>query len=172
SKAAPAHAIQEDEESRISRQFRREAKRQLTLVNNPEIEAYVDQVGRRILSVMGPQNFEYRFFVVADSQLNAFSVPGGSVYLYSGLLERAKNTSEVAGVMGHEIIHAKDHHMMRMSGPDTISLLGLLAMILARGGPPGQAARAVTQALSATRQFAFRRQLAPAADTLGSKSLA
>ena len=77
SKTPDTHAIQEDEETKISRQFRREAKKQLNLMNNPEIEGYVDQVGRRILSAMGPQPFEYRFFVVEDSQLNAFSVPGG-----------------------------------------------------------------------------------------------
>src|SRR5574342_178755 len=102
-----AHAIQEDEEAKISRQFRREAKKQLTLMTNPEIEGYVEQIGRKILAPMGPQPFEYRFFVIADSQLNAFSVPGGSIYMYTGLLERAKSTAEVAGVMGHEIIHAK-----------------------------------------------------------------
>jgi predicted Zn-dependent protease len=172
SSKSPAHAIQEDEEAKISRQFRREAKKQLPLVGNPEIEAYVDQIGRRILSVMGPQNFEYRFFVIADSQLNAFSVPGGSIYMYTGLLDRAKSTSEVAGVMGHEIIHAKDHHMMRMSGPDPLSLLGLLGLILARGGAAGQAAGVIGQALSATRQFAFSRQLELEADTLGAKYMA
>jgi beta-barrel assembly-enhancing protease len=172
-KTTTAQAVQEDPEAKIAREFRREAKRQLTFVNNPEVEAYIDQIGRRILSVMGPQNFEYRFFVIAESQLNAFSVPGGSIYMYTGLLDRVKNTSEVAGVMGHEIIHAKDHHMMRMgSGIDPLTILGLLAMIAARGGAAGQAAGAVTQALSATRQFAFSRQLELEADTLGAKYMA
>lgn len=168
-KAPSAQAVQEDEETKISRQFRREAKRQLELVNNPEIEGYVDQMGRKILSVMGPQAFEYRFFVVADPSLNAFSVPGGSIYLYTGLLERARSTDEVAGVMGHEIIHAKDHHLLRLSGPDPLSILGLLGVIAAGavGGPAAQAAGAVSQALSATRQFSYSRQLEMEADTLG-----
>jgi beta-barrel assembly-enhancing protease len=164
------HTIQEDEDTKIGRQFRREAKRQLKLLNNPEIEGYVDQVGRRLLSVMGPQSFEYRFFVVEDSQLNAFSVPGGSIYFYTGLLERAKSTAEVAGVMGHEIIHAKDRHLARLSGgPDPVSILGMLGMILARGGAAAQAAGAIGQGLAATRQFAFSRQLEMEADTLGVK---
>ncbi len=173
SKTPAAHAIQEDEETKISRQFRREAKRQLNLLNNPEIEGYVDQIGRRLLSTMGPQPFEYRFFVIEDSQLNAFSVPGGSIYVYAGLLERAKNTAEVAGVLGHEIIHAKDHHMARLSGgPDPVSILGMLGMILARGGAAAQAAGAVGQALAATRQFSFSRQLEMEADTLGTRYMA
>src|SRR3954470_7618835 len=99
----PAHGTPENEEARISRQFRREVKKQLTLVSNPEIEGYVNQVGRRILSVMGALDFDYRFTVISDPSLNAFSVPGGSIYIYSGLLERAKTTNEVAGVTGHEI---------------------------------------------------------------------
>jgi predicted Zn-dependent protease len=172
-KAPVAHTIQEDEDTKISRQFRREAKKQLKLLNHPEIEGYVDQVGRRLLSVMGPQSFEYRFFVVEDSQLNAFSVPGGSIYFYTGLLERAKNTGEVAGVMGHEIIHAKDRHLARLSGgPDPVSILGLLGMILARGGAAAQAAGAISQGIAASRQFAFSRQLEMEADTLGVKYMA
>lgn len=164
--------VQEDEETRISRQFRREARRQLNILSNPEVESYVDHVGRRILSVMGPLDFDYRFFVIGDPQLNAFSVPGGSIFVYTGLVERAKNTDEIAGVMGHEIIHAKNHHMQRMSGPDALSILGLLGMILARGGAAGQAAGAVGQALSATRQFAFSRGLELEADTLGTRYMA
>jgi len=172
-KAPVAHTIQEDEDTKISRQFRREAKKHLKLLNNPEVEGYVDQVGRRLLSVMGPQSFEYRFFVVEDSQLNAFSVPGGSIYFYTGLLESAKSTGEVAGVMGHEIIHAKDRHLARISsGPDPISILGLLAMILARGGAAAQAAGAIGQGLAAARQFSYSRQLEMEADTLGVKYMA
>ena len=75
----------EDEETRISREFRREAKKELKFINNPEVERYVDRIGRRILAATGPLSFDYRFFVIEDDQLNAFSVPGGSIYLYSGL---------------------------------------------------------------------------------------
>ena len=120
----------EDEETRISREFRREAKKHFTYINNPEVERYIERIGQRILSAMGPQPFDYRFFVIADPQLNAFAVPGGSVFFYSGLIERAKSTSEIAGVMGHEIVHIKGRHMARQSGPDAISLLSLVGMLL------------------------------------------
>ncbi|MFQ5853567.1 MAG: hypothetical protein ACE5JU_23665, partial [Candidatus Binatia bacterium] len=73
-------AMTEDDEARISREFRREAKKELKLVHDLEVNRYVDKVARRILAVMGPQPFEYRFFVVKNSQLNAFAVPGGSIY--------------------------------------------------------------------------------------------
>src|SRR5438093_10523675 len=90
----------EDEEVRISREFRREAKKEFKFVNDPEVERYVDRIGQRILSAMGPHSFDYRFFVVQDSQLNALAVPGVTIYMYSGLIERAKSTDEQAGGMG------------------------------------------------------------------------
>src|SRR5690349_17609990 len=163
----------EDEETKISREFRREAKKFLKFVNNPEVERYVDRIGRRILAATGPQSFDYRFFVVEDPQLNAFSVPGGSIYVYTGLIERATTTDELAGVIGHEITHAKGHHMARSSGPDAISILSLLGMVaLARTGSGAQAAGVVGQAVSATRQLAYSRQLEMEADTLGTRYMA
>jgi predicted Zn-dependent protease len=163
----------EDEEARISREFRREAKKLFKFVNNPEAERYIDRIGRRILAATGPLSFDYRFFVIEDDQLNAFSVPGGSIYVYTGLIERAKSTDELAGVLGHEITHAKNHHMARSSGPDPISILSLLAMVaLARSGSSGQAAGMVGQAVAATRQLAYNRQLEMEADTLGTRYMA
>ena len=160
----------EDEESRISREFRREARKHLKFVNHPEVERYVDRIGRRILGATGPQAFDYRFFVVEDNQLNAFAVPGGSIYLFSGLIERAKTTDELAGVLGHEIVHVKARHMARSSGPDAISVLSLLGMVLlARSGDGAQAAGMVGQAVAATRQAAYSRQLEMEADTLGAR---
>jgi len=163
----------EDEEVRISREFRREARKQLKFVTNPEVERYIDRLGQRILSTMGAQPFDYRFFVIQDNQLNAFAVPGGSIFFFTGLIEKAKTTSEVAGVLGHEIVHIKGRHMARQSGPDAISLLGLLgAFLLARTGSGGQAAGAVGQAIAATRQIAYSRQLEMEADTLGVRYMA
>ena len=163
----------EDEEVRISREFRREARKQLKFVTNPEVERYIDRLGQRILLTMGPQPFDYRFFVIQDNQLNAFAVPGGSIFFFTGLIEKAKTTSEIAGVLGHEIVHVKGHHMARQSGPDAISLLSLLgAFLLARTGSGGQAAGAVGQAIAATRQIAYSRQLEMEADTLGVRYMA
>jgi predicted Zn-dependent protease len=168
-----ASAPPEDEEVRISREFRREAKKHFKFVTQPEVERYIDRLGQRILSVSGPLPYDYRFFVVEDNQLNAFAVPGGSIYFFSGLIERAKSTSEIAGVLGHEIIHIKGRHMARSSGPDATSVLSLLAMVLlARNAQGAQAAGVVGQAISATRQIAYSRQLELEADTLGARYMA
>ena len=163
----------EDEETKISREFRREAKKQFKFTNHPEVERYIDRIGRRILAATGPLSFDYRFFVIDENQLNAFAVPGGSIYLFTGLIERAKSTDELAGVLGHEIVHVKARHMARSSGPDAISLLSLLSMaLLARSGSGAQAAGMVGQAVAATRQASYSRQLELESDTLGARYMA
>jgi predicted Zn-dependent protease len=104
----------EDEEVKIGREFRREAKKYLKFATDPEVERYLDRIGRQILSTMGPLSFDYRFFVVEDPQLNAFAVPGGSVYFYTGLIERAKSSGNRRGPARS---CNKAHHMARSSGP-------------------------------------------------------
>ncbi|MGH7845204.1 MAG: M48 family metalloprotease [Candidatus Binatia bacterium] len=170
-KNSSSHTYKEDEEVKISREFRREAKKHLKFVRNFEVERYVDQIGRRLLATMGPPPFDYRFFVIDEPELNAFAIPGGSIYVHSGLIEKMDSTDELAGVMGHEIVHIKGRHMARMSGPDLLSLAGLLGIFL--GGSSGtQAAAALGQAVALTRQLAYARQLEQEADTLGIKYMA
>lgn len=161
----------EDDDTRISREFRREARKQLKFVNDPEVERYVDGVGRRIVTALGPQPFDYRYFVINQQVLNAFAVPGGSIYVFSGLLDHAQSTDQLAAVMAHETTHVAKRHMARMSGMDPVALLGLLgAMLAARSGAGGaQAAAVLSQGIAATRQIAYTRQLEMEADTLGLK---
>jgi predicted Zn-dependent protease len=160
----------EDEEVRISREFRREAKKQLKFVNDPEVERYVENIGRRILSAIGPQPFDYRYFVIDQDVLNAFAIPGGTIYVYSGLLDRVRSTDELAAVMAHETTHVFKRHMVRASGIDPVAILGLLGAVLAaRSGAGSEAALALGQGIAVTRQIAYTRQLELEADTLGLK---
>jgi len=158
-----------EDEIKISRDFRREANANFHLIRQPEVLDYVNHIGRRILSTMGPQPYEYRFFIVENPQLNAFAVPGGSIYINSGLIEAVRSTDELASVMAHEIIHVKSRHMARMSGPDPVSLLGLLGAVLAATGSQGAAAASLGPAIAATRQLSYTRALEQEADNLGVK---
>jgi predicted Zn-dependent protease len=89
------------------------------------------------------------------------------------LLDKAKSTSEIAGVLGHEIVHIKGRHMARSSGPDAISILSLASLLLAsRSAAGAEAASTVGQAVAATRQIAYSRQLEMEADTLGVRYVA
>lgn len=56
--------------------------------------------------------FEYKFNIIEDSDVNAFSVPGGHIYVYRGLLDFVQSDQELAAVIAHEITHASHHHMV------------------------------------------------------------
>ena len=161
----PAHALSQDEEIRISRQFRREARRQLKFIEDPEVELYVDRIGRRVLEAVGNIRYPYRFFVIEDSSLNAFAVPGGSIFLHSGLLQRVQSTDELASVIAHEIVHVNARHFhVLASSTDVSMLVGMLGVFLA---PVLGPAALAGPALAMTRQLEFSRQMEEQADNLG-----
>jgi beta-barrel assembly-enhancing protease len=90
-------------------EYAAQINRQLPLVNDAAINNYVNNLGRSIAQ-QGNRGLQYRFYVVNAAQVNAFAVPGGHVYLNRGLIERARNMSELAGVLAHEIAHVEHRH--------------------------------------------------------------
>ncbi len=87
-----------------------EAEKQLPMVRDGVVEAYVDEIGQRLAAKAGGPQFKYQFRVVNASEINAFALPGGFVYINRGILENAKNEGEVAGVIAHEIAHVSLRH--------------------------------------------------------------
>jgi hypothetical protein len=89
--------------------------------------------------------FNYTFHVVDDPDVNAFSLPGGYIYVNSGLLALVRSDDELAGVLGHEITHAAHHHAFQEEHDDrTIQAAGLLAMIAAVLAESSQSVNPVT----------------------------
>ena len=168
-KSPPVTVAPEHEDVKIGRQFRREAKKVLKFITNPEVDRFVARLGQSIVFALGPQQFDYRFFVVKDRQLNAFAVPGGSIYVFSGLLERAKSTDQLVSVLAHEVVHVNSRHMARLSEDDLMSILGLLGSLVAAAVPGGQAIGLLGQGLAMSQQLSYTRQMEREADTLGVK---
>ena len=115
----------------LGRKFSLVARTQFPLIRDPVVQHYINSIGRRIIARLDQQEFPYQFAVVQDRNLNAFSVPGGYIYLHSGLILRVDSEDELAGVLGHEIAHVQGHHMLRQE-QDTklLSYAGLAAMAL------------------------------------------
>jgi predicted Zn-dependent protease len=103
--------ISVDQERQLGEQFAREIRREITLLNDEVVQGYVADIGRSIVEAAGPQPFPYQFYVVADPELNAFAAPAGHVYINTGILLNARNISEVAGVMAHEVGHVAKRHV-------------------------------------------------------------
>lgn len=92
--------------------------RQYRVVNDERIRR-VEAVDRRLLDALpskerGP--WDYRFHVIESQEINAFALPGGNVFVFTGLYDRIKTEDELAAVMGHELTHVRKQHWVRMAG--------------------------------------------------------
>lgn len=160
---APAMASLEERE--LGRKFLLEARGQLPLITDPAVTDYVNEIAARLVKQLGAQEFDYRFFVVQSGQLNAFAVPGGNIFIYSGLLARVKSDDELAGVLAHEIGHVHGHHIVRMQSQGWAwNAAALLGMLLTAVNPVlGAAGIAAAQ----TAQLKYSRDFEQEADYLG-----
>jgi beta-barrel assembly-enhancing protease len=136
--AGCAPAITTDQEVQIGAQYAAEINRQLPIVQNPQIHYYINQLGNTIARQADPRGIQYTFYVVNAPQVNAFAIPGGHIYVNRGLIERANNMSELAGVLGHEIGHVVHRHGIEQMQRQQNAELGVnLAYILLGRAPSG-----------------------------------
>lgn len=94
----------------IGQQSAVEAERQLPILRDSNVDAYISRIGQRLAANAGGPQFQYRFRVVNASDINAFALPGGYIYLNRGVIDNARNEGEVAGVIAHEVAHVALRH--------------------------------------------------------------
>ncbi len=142
-----------------------DARGQLPLLEDVEVNAYVGRIGQKIVAALGEQPFTYHFSVIGDGRINAFAVPGGYVYVNAGLLTDASNDDEVAGVLAHEIAHVNAHHLVRQEeSTRLLNYATILGVLLSAVHPAvGASAAAVNSAV----QLTYRREFEQEADYLG-----
>ncbi|MEQ8768562.1 MAG: M48 family metallopeptidase [Planctomycetota bacterium] len=118
-----------DQEVAMGNQYAAELDKELKELNDPTVQRYVEEIGQKIVSVCDRQDIEYHFTVIDDPKtVNAFAVPGGHLYVYTGLLLAAENESEVAGVMGHEVGHVVARHSANQMAQAMVASAGVSAV--------------------------------------------
>jgi predicted Zn-dependent protease len=152
-------------EAELGRRFLLEARGELPLIEDPTIVGYVERVGNRIVDAVGTRSWDYHFYVVEDRSLNAFAVPGGYVFVFSGLLARIHNDDELAGVLGHEIAHAHAHHIERQQKEGQVWTAAALLGLLASAVNPVLGAAGI--AAAQTAQLKYSRDFEQEADFMG-----
>lgn len=100
-----------EDERRVAVEADRDVRRHNPMLRDEVVLGYVDQVGQNIVRALGPQPYEYRFHVISDPEVNASTLGAGFVYVHSGLILAARNVSELAGVLAHEIGHVERRHV-------------------------------------------------------------
>ena len=154
-----------EKEVETGRKLARRVEREKTLVADEAMQQRVKRIGSRLAEVSDRRELVYSFAVIKDKDVNAFSLPGGYVFVNDGLLEITSNDDELAGVLAHEIAHvAARHAVSRFESALGMQLVQLAT--LAAGG--GQAAGGLGVAAQAA-QLAYSRDAELEADRLGVK---
>jgi predicted Zn-dependent protease len=178
---SPAEAaISLDDEYRIGRMIMRGLRDSEQIVEDPEVAQYIDSIGHRLSSGAQEGNRRFSFFVVKDTDINAFALPGGFIGVNAGLILEAHNESELAGVLAHEISHVTQRHIARsllaQSKSSLMSTAAMLAAILigatSGAGDAAMAGIAAAQTLSLEQQMSFSRANEIEADRVGMSVLA
>ena len=105
--------ISQQQEVQMGQQYATEINAQLPIVQDPELNRYINVLGDSIARLTSRADLDWHFFIVDSKEVNAFAVPGGFVYVNRGLIERTDQMDEVAGVLGHEIGHVVRRHTVK-----------------------------------------------------------
>ncbi len=169
-----------EDEYRLGSMVVRGLRDQSQIVDDPELNDYIQSIGLQLSSQSEQQPVHsFQFYVVKDAEINAFALPGGFVCINSGLLLATRNENELAGVLGHEISHVTQRHIARsiiaQSHNGIISAAAMLAAILlgaAGGGDAAIAGVAAAQTVALQNQMTFSRAEETEADNIGIALLA
>jgi len=108
-----ACGVSTQQEVQMGQEYSAQINAQLPIVQDAEINRYVNVLGDSIANLADARGLDYHFFVVNAAEVNAFAVPGGFVYVNRGLIDRTQNLSQLAGVLGHEIGHVVRRHSVK-----------------------------------------------------------
>jgi Zn-dependent protease with chaperone function len=176
---APKNKYTVAEDVKLGREAAAQAKKELPMLNDSEVDDYVERIGRRLASAVPPEfqhpEFQYTFDVVNQKDINAFALPGGPMFLNRGMIEAAKTEGEVAGVMAHEMSHvALRHGTAQASSGQGAQIGGILGQIAGAiiGGTAGSILSTGSQIAAGAYITKYSRGYESQADILGAQMLA
>ena len=108
--AVAACDVPVSQEDELGDQYAAAIQSQLPILQDSAAGAWLSMLGARLTSVADTENRDWHFYLVDDSTVNAFAVPGGHVFVHRGLIERAGTYAELAGVLSHEVAHVTLRH--------------------------------------------------------------
>ncbi|HEX6910468.1 MAG TPA: M48 family metalloprotease [Longimicrobium sp.] len=117
--------ISEAQEIQLGQQASQEIAQQLGLVDDPALQQYVQEVGRRLARNSERPHLPWSFAVVDDATPNAFALPGGFIFVTRGMMNVMESEAELAAVLGHEIGHVTARHSVTQISRGQLAQLGL-----------------------------------------------
>jgi len=132
------------DEIKMGKEAAVEIEKEQKLITDPQVVERVERIGQAIAAIANAEvvpasygsseiyKFEYKFKVIDDKTVNAFSLPGGTIYVDKGLLDYVESDHELAGVLAHEVAHSAHHHMTYLLREQS-KLDGQIALVLLAG---------------------------------------
>jgi beta-barrel assembly-enhancing protease len=163
------YAMTTEEERKLGKRVLLELQKNVNFVNDLTLQTFVEKVGYSLVNQVGPTPFEFKFYVINTLDPNAFAIPGGYIFITTGLLVLADNEQEIAGVLSHEIAHVTHRHVAQMiersKRLNIASIVAVLAAMLAgRGGSGSQAGAAMAMATAEALVLKYTREMETDAD--------
>lgn len=119
--------ISEAQEIEMGKQTDSEVAAQFGLYDDPELKAYVNKLGLAMAAKTQRPGLPYRFAVLDSPVVNAFAVPGGSIYVTRGIVAMMSSEAELAAILGHELGHITARHSVRRMSQQMLAQIGLVA---------------------------------------------
>src|SRR5689334_3355164 len=135
-------SMSRDQEIQLGKQAAAEVERTMEVIKNPEVETWLNQIGQTLAKTPQANAYPYYFKLLNEDSINAFALPGGPMYVHTGLIKAAASEGEVAGVLAHEMSHVALRHGAAQVGKQQTwgSVFGVIgaAAGIALGGQDGQ----------------------------------
>jgi predicted Zn-dependent protease len=154
-----------EKEIALGKELAQEVERQAKLVDDPVVSEYVNRVGQNLVR-NSDAKVPFTIKVIDGEEVNAFALPGGFFFVYTGLILKAESESELAGVMAHEIAHVAARHGTRQATRGTIANFATIPLIF-MGGWTGYGVRQAASVLIPVGFLRFSRAFESEADMLG-----
>jgi predicted Zn-dependent protease len=159
----------------LGREYAQQVERQMYVVPDKDLTDYVNRVGMRLVRQGQLDDYPYYFKVVQEDSINAFALPGGPMYVHTGLLKAVENEAQLAGVLAHELSHVVLRHGTHQATKAQFVQLGALLVTGAasRGGGLTGALAQLGIGLGANSYLlSFSRGMESEADLLGAYTMA
>ncbi|HVL55592.1 MAG TPA: M48 family metalloprotease, partial [Burkholderiaceae bacterium] len=117
-------------ERRLGEQIMRELRRERAFFDDAEVDDFLNRFGAKLTSAPAAAGYDFDFFAVLDTTVNAFALPGGYIGVHTGLITTAQSESELAAVLAHEIGHVTQRHIARMLAQQRQSSMMMLAALV------------------------------------------
>ncbi|WP_206486372.1 M48 family metalloprotease [Thalassotalea sp. G2M2-11] len=167
-----------DKERQIGDAMMRHLRASQPIVHDPVLTEYINDIGNRMVRHANDVNYNFKFFLINNNELNAFAFFGGHIVIHTGLLITADNESELASVIAHEISHVTQRHLARRmeagSRNQPLTMAGMISGVLLSLVNPtvGMAALSTSMAASQQAGINYTRGNEKEADRVGIQLLA